>query len=158
MCYFYLGIILGSLPKSTIRCDNALIIVAEGIRRPSEGCFPEVIRSIQQLAELLPALLGQADPIRSFQYVYNPLIARLSRHNLKLFPDAIIQRCPFSSSFNCPPPPTLTPRHPLRGLSSHSLTSFCGSWIAEFHGLASFAFKKLAPRTTHHSAICILPL
>lgn len=99
-----LGIILRSFPKSTIRCDNALIIVAEGTRRsPSEGCFPEVIRSIQQLAELLPALLGQADPIRSFQYVYNPLIARLSWHNLKLFPDAVIQRCPFSSSFNYSP-------------------------------------------------------
>lgn len=99
----------------------------------------EVIRSIQQLAVPLPALAGQADPIRSFQCVYNPLIARLSRHNLKLFPDAVIRGA-------CSPAPSTVPlrRLPRRSFSSHSLTSFCGSWIAEFHGLDSLGFKGLA--------------
>lgn len=83
---------------------GVLVIVAEGTTDAAQRS-PKAIRSTQQLAEPLPALSGQADPIRSFQYVYNPLIARFSWHNLKLFLGVIRDaRFPASSTATSPPP------------------------------------------------------
>lgn len=126
---------------------GVLVIVAEGTTDVAQRSL-EAIRSTQQLAEPLPALSGQADPIRSFQYVYNPLIARFSWHNLKLFL-AVIRDARF------PAPSTIFLSLPLPRLSPQILllvTSFCGSWIAEFHGLGSLGFKRLTRkrRTTHY--------
>lgn len=125
--------------KSPIRCPRYRY---RRYKTNAAQGFPKAIRSTQQLAEPLPALSGQADPIRSFQYVYNPLIARFSWHNLKLFLGVIRDaRFPASSTATFP---SLSFDALLTGFAPRSLTSFCGSWIAEFHGLDSLGFKRLA--------------
>lgn len=126
---------------------GVLVILAEG-RTDVAQRSPEAIRSTQQLAEPLPALSGQADPIRSFQYVYNPLIARFSWHNLKLFL-AVIRDARFPAPSTTFLPLSLPQSSPQILLL---VTSFCGSWIAEFHGLGSLGFKRLnrKRRTIHY--------
>lgn len=72
--------------------------------------------------------------IRSFQYVYNPLIARFSRHNLKLFPDAVIRSPTF---FNYRPrylpsgPRSLKPNFILRLMDRR----ISRTWFSRFRRL-----------------------
>lgn len=82
-------------------------------------CFFNVIRIGRKLAKPLSTPLPRkANPIRSFQYVYNPLIARLSKHNLKLSSTPLSNPLSFAFASSI--------HRPSRILLLNQ-TSFCGS-------------------------------